>query len=304
MNNYHFHSTPCALCGSTRTDDYEIVYPANYQTSDVGALFSARRLPDRIHAQIVKCKRDGQVRSTPVLDQDVLNSLYQRSEFNYQHEVANLTKTYLNALALILPKLKKTDRILEIGCGNGFVLTGLVKQGYTQVYGVEPSQQAVALAPKFLKSRIKIKPFSASLFPKHSFQLIFLMQTLDHIPDPVQFLKECDELLKPGGYILSYHHNVDSWSAKLLGEKSPIFDIEHTYLYSHRTTKLLFLKNRYQVMQLLSPTNSLSIYHLLWLIPFSAQIKKFFLGLSFTKVFQQLSIQIPLGNTCIVAKKK
>ncbi len=304
MTKKLFHSTACVLCGSSERKDYQVIYPANYDVKNVASLFSARRLPDGIHSQIVKCKKDGQVRSNPVLNDGTLNQLYKESEFTYQHEVRNLVTTYIRAISHVLPKLQKNDRILEIGCGSGFVLSELKRRGYRKVSGVEPSKLAIEAADKSVQKEIVQKPFSSSLFPKNTFKLIFILQTLDHIPEPNEFLKGCFTQLEKGGYILSYHHNVESWSAKMMGEKSPIFDIEHTYLYSHQTSKALFEKAGFEVVKVFSPLNTLSLYHLLWLTPLPRTLKKIFLeNTQLKNALGSFTLQVPLGNTCIIARK-
>ena len=178
MNKNSFHSTACALCGSSKKEEYDVIFPANYKLEDVESLFSARRLPDQIHSQIVRCKNDGQVRSNPVLNSSVLNALYKESEFNYQHEVKNLVTTYIKAISHVLSQVKKTDPILEIGCGSGFVLTKLKKMGYAKIFGVEPSKLAVDASDKLIRKHLVQKPFSAHLFPKKTFKLIFFSRNI------------------------------------------------------------------------------------------------------------------------------
>ena len=40
--------------------------------------------------------------------------------------------------------------------------------------------------------------------------------------------------------ILCLNHNVESVSAHIMGERSPIIDIEHTYLYGPTTMRRIF----------------------------------------------------------------
>ena len=48
-------TTKCAICGSS--EDYVIIYEKNFEEADLNAnVFSARKMPDNIHYQIVKCK--------------------------------------------------------------------------------------------------------------------------------------------------------------------------------------------------------------------------------------------------------
>lgn len=297
--------TACPLCGSKKPTDYDIVFPANFTMGEVPKLFSARRLPDKIHYQLVKCKKDGMIRSNPVLDFATLAKLYKQSAFTYQREVKNLVTTYITALEPVLQKLKPNDAILEIGCGSGFILEALQKRSFKKVRGVEPSVDAISHAAPTVKKNIVNKPFSAKSFPPRSFSLVFFLQTLDHIPNPDKFLKDCYTVLKPGGYILSYHHNVESFSAKLLQERSPIFDIEHTHLYSLKTTQALFEKYGFEVEKIYSPKNTISLSHLVWLLPLPRATKQILITSKSATLQKMLhtSLTFSLGNICIIARK-
>ncbi len=288
----------CPLCGSYK--NYQILYKANFKGLSKN-LFSARRLPDGVHYQIVRCKKDGLVRSNPVLPDSKLVKLYQKSNFTYQTELKNLTNTYINSLYQVLPRIKKTDKILEIGCGNGFLMDKLASLGYKNIYGVEPSIEAVIKASSKIRRKIKKQNFKEGLYPKNSFKLIYLFQTLDHISNPNVFLKECLKIIQPGGFILAFNHNIDSFSAKLLGKKSPIIDIEHTFFYSPKTQSLIFNKNLFVIKKVYCPVNIISLRHLIWLFPIPKNIKKFLIT---SNIFNNINIPVRLGNLCIIAQKE
>jgi SAM-dependent methyltransferase len=291
----------CPICG--QKNNFNIVYPANFKFSDLNVrIFSARRLPDKIHYRLVKCKKCGLVRSNPVADIKHLNKLYQRSLMTYDEEINNLVTTYIKSIRPILNKLPKDAKILEIGCGSAFVLKALYKLGYKNLYGIEPSTNAIKKVDSKIVKNIKINILKPKLFPKDSFDFIFFFQTFDHIPNPNQFLKECYRLLKKDGYILSFNHNIDSLSAKLFGEKSPIIDIEHTFLYSPNTIKNIFEKNKFIVRKIFSPYNILSLKHFFWLIPMPQKIKQKIL--SSNSIFLNKKIRLQLGNLCLIAQKQ
>lgn len=292
---------PCPICEQEK--NFDILYKKNFNPSDLNVkIFSARRLPDKIHYRLVKCKKCGLVRSSPTADIKHLNTLYEKSLMTYNEEVSNLVQTYLNSAKEILSKLPKDAKILEIGCGNAFVLEAIYKLGYKNVYGIEPSLDAVKKSNPKIKKNIKINVLKSNLFPKKSFDFIFFFQTFDHIPKPNLFLKECYQLLKANGYIMSYNHNIDSLSSKILGEKSPIIDIEHTFLYSPRTIKSIFEKHKFNVQKVYSPYNILSLKHLFWLIPLPLSIKQRILNSN--KDILNKKIKLQLGNLCLVAQKK
>lgn len=292
------YPTSCAICGAK--DNYHILYHKNFKTNDINIeVFSARRLPDGSHYQMVQCKRDGLVRSNPVLSEKVLSELYKESKFTYGNETGNLIDTYIRALRPVLKKLSKDDPILEIGCGNGFVLKALYDMGYKQVFGVEPSLEAVKKANYRIRKNIAVDMLKPGLFKNKKFKFIFFFQTLDHISDPNNFLEICNAMLEPGGYILAFNHNVESLSAKILKEKSPIIDIEHTYLYSPSTITKLFEKYNFKTIKVYSPANTVSIKHLLWLLPLRRSLKAPMLKMN----IPDLSLKVKLGNLCIISQK-
>jgi hypothetical protein len=139
------HATVCAIC---RTEGNAVeLYPANLGREVFNpVLFSARRLPDRVHYRIVKCRTCGLVRSDPVAEAGDLASLYRQSTFDYGDEIANLKRTYGRYLAALAGLGARKGSLLEIGCGNGFFMEMALEQGYQTVSGVEPSRDAVGRA--------------------------------------------------------------------------------------------------------------------------------------------------------------
>ena len=297
-------TTKCAICGSS--EDYVIIYEKNFEEADLNAnVFSARKMPDNIHYQIVKCKKDGLIRSNPVLQENVLSGLYSKSKFTYEGEVENLADSYYNALKFILSKLPKTAMILEIGCGNGFLLKKLYDMGYKNVFGVEPSIDAAQKADNNIRQRIVVDMLRPGIFKVHTFNVICFFQTFDHVQKPNDFLKICYDLLLEGGKILVFNHDVESLQAKMLKEKSPIIDIGHAYLYSKTTLRKVFEKNFFQPLKIYSSVNVVSLKHLIWLMPIPHAIKVKLLNIKtgIIYLFLKQKIKIKLGNICLIARK-
>ena len=297
--------TSCAICGAK--DDYEVIFQDNFREFDFNPdIFSARRMPDRIHYRIVRCKNDNLIRSNPIVGQDTIAGLYKKSKFTYEEETQNLTATYLNALKAVLPSLSRTARILEVGCGNGFVLKALSEMGYKNVCGVEPSIDAVKKADYGIREKITADILKPGIFQSETFDFIFFFQTLDHIQDPNAFLKICYELLVPGGFILSLNHDVDGIFVKLLKSRHPIIDVEHTYLYGRQTIRKIFEKNNFYPVRIYYPQDIVSLRHLLWFSPLPVAVKKRMLNIK-NAIYCGLlknKIKIKFGNLCIIAKKQ
>ena len=295
-------STRCAICGTE--DNARELYPANFDGEAFTAeVFSARRLPDLVHYRIVQCKRCGLVRSNPVIDQEALTKLYLQSALTYAKDIPNLRRTYGMYLRRLEKYKTQKKSFLEIGCGNGFLLEEALSQGYKNVLGVEPSESAAEQANPALKNLIYNDIMRPGLLSQRV-DTIGMFQVFDHVPNPNEFLAACAEALLPGGLILCFNHNIEAVSARILGEKSPIIDIEHTFLYSPKTIQKLFQKNGFKVLEVGSARNFVSLFSILRLIPFPRNLK--IKLLAFVERWPRLgriSMSLPLGNLYLIAQK-
>jgi SAM-dependent methyltransferase len=294
--------TRCAICD--RENDAAERWRATFDPEAFSArVFSARRLPDRVHYRMVTCNSCGLVRSDPIASEDLLATLYASSSFDYDHEVESIQETYGRALGWLEARSSRCGALLEIGCGNGFFLRQARRRGWREVRGVEPSADAVAKAPPGLDGAIVCDVMRAGLFAPESFDAVCLFQVLDHISSPVELLEECLAALRAGGHILALNHNVCAWSARVLGERSPIVDIEHTYLYSPATMCAIFAKAGFADAQVRSVRNTCSLAYLAQLAPLPAAVKSRLLPALRARAAGRMRVTVPLGNLCLIARK-
>jgi len=88
-------------------------------------------------------------------------------------------------------------RLLDVGCSLGLLVDEANASGYT-AEGIDLDSHAVACA------QAKGRPVSlASLeeWDRRDYDIICLSHTLEHIPDPEPFLRECVRHLSPGGIL-------------------------------------------------------------------------------------------------------
>jgi SAM-dependent methyltransferase len=211
--------TTCAICESSGNSISIYSSTVNMQTFNA-QVFSARRLPDRQHYQWVRCVSCGLLRSDPVLEVN-LTQLYEDSTFDYSTEVDGLKHTYMSLVRNILDKNALPRSIFEVGGGNGFFLEAAKDFGFITVAGVEPSIAAISAAREDIKPHLIASMMSRSVLPENSFQVGVMFHTLDHLPDPIQTLKDCLVALESGGTFVVAVHNEQSWSARILRNKSP-----------------------------------------------------------------------------------
>jgi len=192
---------------------------------------------------------------------------------------------------------------LEVGGGNGFFLEEVVDNSFAQVMGIEPSTSAVNAARADIKPHMIIGMMEPGMVPNNSFDFVCMFHVLDHLEDPLSVIRTCIAAMKPNGYFLVAVHNEKSWSAKLMGEKSPIVDVEHTYLYSKASAKRLFTEAGLVEVTSGSYWNNYSLSYIVHLIPIPNKMKSKILSSSFGKLLSTIRVTVPLGNMWVAGKK-
>jgi hypothetical protein len=84
-----------------------------------------------------------------------------------------------------------------------------------------------------------------------------------------------------------------------LGERSPIIDVQHTYLYSLQTGIQIFEKAGFVNVRSDSYNNYYSLAYILHLLPMSRKFKKLILGSWVGALLSNIKIILPLGNMWI-----
>ncbi len=99
--------------------------------------------------------------------------------------------------------VKKGDRILDLGCGNGRLFE-LFDQGVNYL-GVDQSSRLIELAKTKFPSGNFIVADALNLPFKDEFDVIFSIALFHHLPSKelrLKVLKNCYTLLKPGGFLI------------------------------------------------------------------------------------------------------
>jgi 2-polyprenyl-3-methyl-5-hydroxy-6-metoxy-1,4-benzoquinol methylase len=92
-------------------------------------------------------------------------------------------------------------RLLDVGCGNGFFLRKMRERGW-QVTGVEPDADAARIGNDRFGLNILAGTLESVMFPDSQFDVVTMQHVIEHLPDPLQTLREVFRVLKPEGRLV------------------------------------------------------------------------------------------------------
>lgn len=257
---------PCPFC--PEENDRELFPARLHPESFTPYTFSARRERMVEHYRIVRCQGCGLVRSTPILAETEMNQLYGDSVYLFAEEAPYAARTYRELLARLMARHRfHVDSLVEIGCSTGFFLEQAQALGIRHVLGFEPSHACVAHAPAPLRAHIVAAPFDPGHLAGRRYDMVASFHVIDHLRDPVGVLQTAVAGLDPGGRVLLVCHDVESLGAKLLGDRNPIFDVEHIHLFSHATISRLMRTAGLVPLEVGPLTNTYPLRYWLRLLP-------------------------------------
>jgi 2-polyprenyl-3-methyl-5-hydroxy-6-metoxy-1,4-benzoquinol methylase len=141
-------------------------------------------------------------------------------------------------------------RVLDVGCGNGFVAGEFLRRGF-RVVGIDLSRQGIEIARQtHPQGRFEVLAAGENLLEQldeSPFDIVLSTEVIEHLYSPWDYARGCFEALKPGGrFICStpYHGYLKNFALSALNKwdthANPLWDGGHIKFLSRRTfTRLL-----------------------------------------------------------------
>ena len=292
----------CPVCGSA--DESDVLCDALVNEAALGKFaFSSRKLPEYMHHRMVSCPTCDLLYANPAPAPGGLSQAYEDAAFDSSEEAHFAARTYAELLPGIGARIPERRGTLDIGTGDGAFLEELLAAGYRDVAGVEPSRAPIAAARSDVKPLIRQGLFRAGDYQPNSHNLVTCFQTIEHLWDPAPVLKSIHGLLRPGGAVYLVCHNRRSMSARLLGLKSPIFDIEHMQLFSPDSARHLLQRNGFTNVEVWPILNRYPVHYWLKLLPLGSRVKPHVINVARRWPMSRVSVPLPAGNLAVVGYK-
>ncbi len=145
--------------------------------------------------------------------------------------------------------LRPGARVLDVGCGNGYVAGQFLVMG-CKVVGIDLSESGIELAGKtYPNARFEVLPADDQIL-RHlavePFDIVVSTEVIEHLYSPRLYLAGCYQALRPGGrFICStpYHGYLKNLlialSGRTIAHATPLWDGGHIKLWDRATLSQL-----------------------------------------------------------------
>ncbi|MCX7594500.1 MAG: methyltransferase domain-containing protein [Fischerella sp.] len=127
--------------------------------------------------------------------------------------------------------VQQAENVLDVGCGIGGSSLYLAEKFHARATGITLSPVQATRAKQRaeelgLSNRTNFQVADALSMPfaDRSFDLVWSLESGEHMPDKVKFMQECDRVLKPGGTLV-----IVTWCHRPTND-SPLTDNEQQHL--------------------------------------------------------------------------
>lgn len=200
-------------------------------------------MPGYEKAYLNRCRKCSLVFSSRIPLQEELQMCY--ANYGQKEYLSPITLKRFDELLNLFEKYRKTNRILDMGCGYGAFLVVAKKKGW-DVYGTEFSDKAIEIAEakgiKVAKAGFSVKDFEPGYF-----DVITASEVIEHLPDPCKAIADVRSGLRKGGVVYFTTPNFDSLLRYRLGPEYNIIDHpEHLSYFNKRSLHQCLNKNGFR----------------------------------------------------------
>jgi 2-polyprenyl-3-methyl-5-hydroxy-6-metoxy-1,4-benzoquinol methylase len=236
---------PCNLCGQ---DDFSIVYNSPLRATDqenVGDFVASTDRFDR-YGQIVRCRACSLVYTNPrPVPQKILEAYTGVVDSEYATEDSSRSINAHMSLHTI-KRFAERGTLLDIGCATGYFLNAARLSFETQ--GLEPSRWAADYAKEKLRLNVHNGALEAHPFSANSFDVVTMIDVIEHFTDPLETLRIVHGLMKPSALLYLVTPDIDSFSSTVMQGKWWGLRPAHLYYFSPKTMAAMLDKLGFEVV--------------------------------------------------------
>ena len=241
-----YEDVPCPLCGAQSVEPRWRIpnrtHPGVYVNSVLYPIAEAHT--------IVRCRRCGLLFASPRLARGDGLWTYSEAEAAAYFAAPRADRRAGNdALLRTLAAHGGRGRLLDAGCGDGLLLAQAAARGW-QAWGIERSHTlAEGIAHGTDPQRVLVGDVAGLPFPSEAFDVVTLINVIEHVPDPVAVLAEAARVTRAQGLIAVHAPNAGGLGARLRGARWHQYDpVEHLVYFTRRTLRMALERHGLEVI--------------------------------------------------------
>ncbi|MES2690324.1 MAG: class I SAM-dependent methyltransferase [Bacteroidota bacterium] len=170
--------------------------------------------------------------------------------FSFMYKVYDWVRDYsINKKLDHIKTYHKSGSLMDLGCGLGYFLDGVVKDGTFEALGADISQEAIDYVKAKFGYYVKNED-ELNTIADHLFDVITQWHVLEHVHLLNERMQQLKRLLKPGGTMFIAVPNSDSWDAKHYKQFWDGYDVpRHLYHFNQKSFNLLMEKHGFKVVE-------------------------------------------------------
>jgi 2-polyprenyl-3-methyl-5-hydroxy-6-metoxy-1,4-benzoquinol methylase len=134
----------------------------------------------------------------------------------------------------ILKEHSQARTLLDVGAGAGLLVAEARRRGLDAV-GVEPSRPMVEHARELGGISLIQGRLPHPLLSNRLFDVITIVDVIEHVTNPVELLRDCGSALNPHGRLVVVTPDVGSLAARLMGKRWWHFRLAHVGYFNRRS---------------------------------------------------------------------
>lgn len=144
--------------------------------------------------------------------------------------------------------IRTNDKILEIGCGIGSIVSDLSGKGY-DITGIDISSQAIEYGlKKYGDIKLHVQPAEHLQFEDRTFDVVLSFDLFEHIAQVDAHISEVNRVLKQNGfYLLQTPNKYSNVIFETIYHKSLKWRRAHPSLHTPGQLKRRFLKHGFEI---------------------------------------------------------
>jgi SAM-dependent methyltransferase len=232
-------SRDCPICGS---DKKEVIHNKKFGNSEINIVSGYT---------VVMCLNCGMTYADNIPKQEVYDQYYEKMS-KYEIELGTELDKHFKEHArevfnFVEKNIVESDNILDVGCSNGYFLRLLKEMGFTELYGIDPSQKCVDFVSGLgiEAQRGVITRFVLNL----NFNFICLSAVLEHVVDIKETMKRINYCQTVGDLLFIAVPALE-YFCEYINVPFQQFNSEHINYFREKDLENLLSKFGYEIIEI------------------------------------------------------